>query len=99
MAEVYDELIDETGEEVYKDGDIVVKECTLQCQKLLLITEKGSLKHEPTTGVGFATYILDEADGNTIKREIQSEYEADGLRIKTLNVPSLEGIKIIAEYE
>jgi hypothetical protein len=99
MANVNDVIIDETGDEVYKNGDLLVDECTHQCQKLLLLTEKGSLKHEPTTGVGIATFILDEADGNTIKREIQSEFEADGLQIKSLTVNSLEDIRITASYE
>lgn len=99
MANVYDIIVDDDGDEIHRNGDLYIDECTLQNQKLLLITEKGSLKHEPITGVGIATFILDEADGNTIKREIQSEFEADGLRIKTLNVPSLAGINIIAQYE
>lgn len=98
MAEVFDEMIDSTGEEIHKDGDVFVSECTKQNQKLLIITEKGSLKHEPTAGVGVLSWILDELDSNDLKKEIQSEFEEDGMTVSSLEFKSLSDSKIKASY-
>jgi hypothetical protein len=96
--EKFDIILDEQGDELHESGDLALNECTLQCQKLLLITAKTAIKHEPTTGVDIGSFVLDERDGAELKADIQNEFEADGLSIVKLRIPDLQNISIVSEY-
>lgn len=96
---VYDIMVDEDMDDIHRDGDFLVDECTQQNQKLLLITEKAGIKHEPKAGIGVLSWILDEVDAQDLKAEVQSQYEADGLRISSMPAISLENFSITASYE
>jgi transcription elongation GreA/GreB family factor len=86
MAKSIDIQIDENGEDVAKDGDFLIEDTTQQNQQLLIICEKAENKMEPDSGVGIGNWVLAETDGEDLKKEIQSELEADGLVIDRLIV-------------
>lgn len=96
--DVYDIMLDSTGDEVHSAGDLLADECTLQCQKLLLITANCAIKHEPIKVVDIGSFILDERSGEDLKADIQNCFEDDGMTFTKLKVPNLEDIEIVAEY-
>jgi hypothetical protein len=98
MAKVYDIMEDSTGDEIHRDGDLFIGECTMQNQKKLLLLEKGASKQFPTSGVAIASFLLDERDGNDLKSDIQQEFEEDGMRIDKMEIKSLSNPIIQAEY-
>jgi len=81
------------------NGDFANGESSAQNQHLLLITEAGSLKSQPSTGVGIGSFINDDQATETLKKKIQQEYELDGLSISSLKVNTLNDIEIKAAYQ
>lgn len=98
MAKAIDIRIDETGEDMVLNGDDHLGDCTRQHTQLLVICEKAENKMELESGVGIATWILDEQEGEDLKREIQSELEGDGQRIDSLVVTSIDKITVSGTY-
>lgn len=79
-----DILLNENGGFKRDDsGAWVMGESTLQHQQLLLKYNKGDLKESPLVGVGAEGYLKDE-DYDGLYAEIKSEYEKDGMKIKSL---------------
>lgn len=83
------------GDVAIADGDFVIGESTGQEVANLIRWRQGSVKQYPRTGVGEHRLLNGQLDG-PMRREIQLQLEADGIRLKTLeNSPT--GLKI--EYE
>jgi len=80
------------------NGDFVRCESTLQHQYSLLISEKGEYKQHPTIGVALRNQLLNETDENSVRTEIQKEFENDGMKISKMKINSIEDIQIEAEY-
>lgn len=97
MGKVDDILFDDDYEDVVKDGDDAIGDSTELNFKLLIVCEKAENKMALDSGVGIATWLLDEADGGDLKKDIQSEIEADGATIQRLNVDG-ESIDLKASY-
>lgn len=83
---VKDIIINEAGEPVVKDGDLLVAVSDQQHAFLLLATEKGEWRHQPLLGIGLATYINDESPDVLLAQAIRVQCEADGASIGTLSV-------------
>ncbi|HUM50492.1 MAG TPA: hypothetical protein PK431_01715 [Chitinophagales bacterium] len=66
-----------------KDGDFVIGDSTVQNQHLLLLANKGDFKEHPKVGVGMNSYLLDEAE-QELMRAIRDQFEADGMKVKSL---------------
>jgi hypothetical protein len=98
MAKPTDILLDENFRFRIEDGDLVVGDATLQHQQLLLISEKGEWKQNPSTGVGIKTYLNDDSFAD-IAKEIETQFAQDGMTISLLNVFEDGKIKIEAEYD
>jgi len=98
--EMLDIMLDENEDLLFKDGDFVIGDATLQHQRHLLKCEKGNIKSEPLTGVGIRNFLLDdEVNAPELKKEIQREFEADGMKIRKLKINELSNCEIEADYE
>lgn len=72
-----DLLLDGNFDLVISDGDLVISESTRQHQALLLLSEKGELRHSPTRGVGLTTWLNDDAPAN-LSNETKRQFTLDG---------------------
>jgi hypothetical protein len=75
-----DILLDDGQELDIVNGDFVTGESTLQQQDLLLLTNKGEWKENPTIAVGAIGYLKDEDEGG-LMAEIKLQFEKDGMEI------------------
>lgn len=78
-----DLLLDNNQELDIQNGDFVIGESTLQHQDLLLMTNKGEWKENPTIAVGVLGFLKDE-DESGLLAEIKTQFEKDGMRVNTL---------------
>lgn len=76
--------------------DWIEGESTAQHQQLLVKTEKGSWKENPTVGVGAWRFVESE-DVAGLLREIRLQFSGDGMTIKQL-APINGKIEIEAPY-
>lgn len=98
MAKALDIIIDADGEDDVLNGDDRIGDATRQHTRLLVLCEKAENKMEPISGVGIASWVLDEQDGQDLKKEIQGELEGDGQRIESLIVRSVDNITVAGTY-
>ena len=82
-----------------QNGDFVIGESSVQNQQLILVLEPGSLKSNPSVGVGLGSYINDDQSYEALKKAIQQQFEADGMTISSLKVDSKNNIEIKAQYK
>jgi hypothetical protein len=80
------------------NGDFSPGQASEQHQQLILVLEPGSLKSSPSCGVGLGSYVNDDQPSEVLKKSIQQQFEADGMKISKLRVDSLNNIEIKAEY-
>lgn len=96
--EVFDILLDENYAVRIEGGDLLVGESTKQHQNLLLISNPGEWKQNPTIGIGIGTYLLDDAPISDLKAAIQKGFENDGMIISVLRIDSDYNLQIAADY-
>lgn len=91
-----DIVVDFANKKLFANGDIMTGESDDQNKYLLLMSEKGSFKEFPATGVGAATFLESE-DASGLLREVRTQFQADGM---TVNKVMIEGeqLKIDAKY-
>lgn len=75
---------------------IEIGDTLVQNQQMLLITERGELKHDPLVGVGAASYILDD-DQDALIADICTQFRTDGMTVTSVTSDS-GVVKIKAEY-
>jgi len=75
-----DILIDETGDLVFKDGDLKVGNSDEQCAILIINTVQGAWKQFPTAGVGIILYSASSGQSGTLRNVINTQMERDGFR-------------------
>ena len=92
-----DYLLDNDYDLRIENGDFVVGESTNQHQDLLMILEKGELRQFPATGVGIKRFLNDDNMGD-LYGEIIKQFEADGMKVKSLVIGSSGKVTIDAEY-
>lgn len=78
-------------------GGMTLMEVTHQNQAMLLAAQPGEYKEYPAVGVGIKDMLLDHNERGW-RRRIAEQLEADGQRIKRLEITS-EGIDLEAEYK
>lgn len=83
---------------IFRNGDLVVGESTEQHQKLLLVNDKGHMKHAPFAGVGIMNYTNDDVLGE-LYGEIQRQFEIDGMVIHKLEIRGVDDVDLEASYE
>jgi hypothetical protein len=98
MAEMTDLILDDNGLVVY-NGDFLVGDATLQHQKHILLTGKGSAKNHPLSGLGIQDYLNDDLKPYQLEGDISAEFERDGMRVRRIRFNSVEDLEIEASYE
>lgn len=93
-----DILLGDDMDLVFRNGDLVIGESTEQHKKLLLLNDKGHMKHAPQYGVGIGGYLNDDNLGE-LHGEIQEQFEKDGMRITKLKIFENRTIEVEAHYE
>ncbi len=87
---------DESGGVVIRNGDLTLRESTVQHQKDLIVSEKGWWHHNPTVGVGLTRWLNDHSIGG-LPGVVRGELERDGQEVKNISVA--EGkLSINADY-
>lgn len=77
---------------------LVVGNSVYQQQTLLLIANKGEIKHKPLAGVGLNTFLLDDTSNDALFQEVSSQFSADGMRVFSAEI--VEGkMRVDANYE
>lgn len=92
-----DILLNENNELLFYGGDLESGESTEQHQQLLLLSNKGDWREYPTVGVGLVDYLKDD-DLHTVLSDIKSEFQTDGMRIKTIALDESGNLNIDATY-
>lgn len=91
-----DILLDRTFDLLLAGGDWKIGESTRQHQQLLLLTEKGEWKENPTQGVGSQSWLLDETSGE-YRAEVKRQFERDGMTVLKL-AGTMKNLKVEAIY-
>ena len=92
-----DYILDDTNDLLFKDGDLVFGESTLQHQHNLLLSNYGDNRQYPLLSVGVVNFINDDNFGD-IKPKIRKIFELDGMEIERLNVYEDGKMDIKADY-
>ena len=80
------------------DGSLAVGDTTTQCQKILIIANKGEFKMRPLRGVGASRYI-ESNNPSDLAREIRTEFIADGMTVNSIKIGSNLELEIDANYD
>lgn len=96
---VFDIMLDESGDIAIKNGDLVVGESSAQHQRLLLLCSPGDIMSAPLVGVGLMSYTNDDANADELTKNIQKQFEADGMRVKKITGDAIDELIINAEYK
>ncbi len=92
-----DYLHDDDDDLLIVNGDFAVGESTVQHQSLLLRMQKGELRQYPKTCIGIDDFLLAE-DAEDMRQEIQKQYEADGMKVRSVKFTQVEnGLKPIID--
>lgn len=97
MAEVFDIMIDDEFDLLVESGDFVTDESTIQHHKCLLVANKGNYLQNPGVGVGLFENINNDENTDSIKKEIQRVFEADGMTIVSITIKD-DDITVKANY-
>lgn len=92
-----DILLTEKYDLKIENGDLVISESTYQHQSLILLSDKGEFKENPTSGVGIYRY-LEDYSAESLSREIREEFTEDGMRVEEISISNSK-LNIKAEYE
>ncbi len=95
-----DLLLDQTGDLLFKNGDLVIGESDQQHVQDMLITNVGSNKAAPLFGIGLINYLNAPFTSSTrqkLKKEITLQLKADGAR--NVDVKVGETINVEAVYD
>jgi len=97
MDEVFDIAITEEMDLATLAGDFATGESTDQHQRCLLVAAPGSYLQNPGVGVGLHDNINNDEGIETIRKSIQQQFEADGMKITRLQVNGRE-VDVKANY-
>lgn len=67
------------------NGDFAIDDCLKQSQMMLLKTNKGEWKQNPTMGVGVSSYIEQHTPAH-LAREIREQFSKDGMQVDNVNI-------------
>lgn len=80
-----DFLLDINGDIKITDNDFVIGDSAEQHSSLLLETEKGGFKENPTATVGLGAYLESEEKADML-RDIRQTFTADGMTVTALKI-------------
>lgn len=73
-----DFILDEAGEMVIQDGDFLTGESLTQELTLLLLTNKGEIRHDPLCGCDLVRKMHRTLRRSELEREVRLQVERDG---------------------
>lgn len=97
--EAKDILLDDDHDLLIENGDFKIGFAEDQNISLILLSEKGSWRQSPLTGVGLAKYLnapFAPRDLDDLKQAIKIQLQLDGYNDIQINIPSFEEIEIAA---
>jgi hypothetical protein len=100
MSEVKDILLDDDGDLLIKDGDLVFGASDQQHINDLLICLPGHIREFPLAGIGIQKYIgapFTLEIINALQKRIQLQLELDGYKVNSIIINSFTDITIDAE--
>ena len=84
------------------EGKIVsglkIGDSVYQQQTLLLVANKGEIKHSPLVGVGLNNFLLDDSSNDELYQEIGSQFRRDGMTVRSISFTDGK-LNIESEYE
>lgn len=80
-----DFILDNDGDLLIQDGDMVIGYSDDQQKNILLVTDKGAYKEFPDVGVGLQNFLESEDNGGELMAEIRRQFVADGISIQQLS--------------
>lgn len=96
--EVFDFIVGDDGDLVFKNGDIELGESTLLHQRDLLLAYPGEFRQYPIIGAAIRQELNNNIGADELRQRIQREMERDGMRVGKLDVDETGNIDIEAEY-
>lgn len=91
-------LLDGDLKFIVVNGSLAIGKIDKQAQKILMLSNKGEFKENPTRGVGAIRYI-ETADPQGLAREIRTDFKSDGMTVNTIKVTDDFQTEIDAYYE
>jgi hypothetical protein len=76
---------------------LVIGDITFQNQEVIIVSEKGELKHAPLTGVGVRGYLDDEMP-DSLLRAIRTELSSEGMEVKKVSLNERGVLELDAKY-
>lgn len=92
-----DMRLDEGDDIAIVAGDFEMNECTMQHQRLLILTEKGEWKGSPTVGVGAQSYLENDFV-QELPRAVSQEFARDGMRVHSVQILTNGTLNTNADY-
>lgn len=84
------------------EGKIVsglrIGDSVYQQQTLLLVANKGEIKHSPLVGVGLNSFLLDDGSNDELYQEIGSQFRRDGMTVRSISFTDGK-LNVESEYE
>lgn len=81
-----EDLLLDSGQELnVQNGDFVTGESTLQHQDLLLMTNPGEWKENPTIAVGISGFLKDN-DFSGLMAKVKEQFQKDGMQINHVSI-------------
>lgn len=77
---------------------VVIGNVTSQNQELIILTNKGEIKDNPTKGVGVVEFLDDEVPDNLL-RAVRTELALDGMEVLKVKFNSNSELEIDANYK
>jgi hypothetical protein len=77
---------------------LVIGDITFQNQEIIVVSEKGEIKHAPTKGVGIQSYLDDEMPDNLL-RAIRTELAVEGMQVNKVSIDAKGLLEIDAKYK
>lgn len=92
-------LLGEDGDLAMDNGKLTTGDTTGQCQQLLLISNPGDFRENPSACVGAGRWLKDN-DINGLAAAIKTEFEKDGMVVRSIGYDSqTENLTIDASYK
>jgi len=92
-----DFILDENNELAINNGDFVIDISDTQHQQLLLSSDKGDWKENPTVGVGVKRWLSDD-EPEDLLAEIKKEFQRDGMTVNDLTLTDNKILNVDANY-
>lgn len=96
--EVFDFILNDSGDLQFRLGDLMVDESTQQHQRDLLLAVPGDIRQFPLIGAGIRMELLNNITPDELRIAIQREMERDGMEVTRLRIDTAGNMELEAHY-